>query len=547
MDNDLVTRAQWGDLRGQQWGVLARLSTPEDEDDELMTDQPPQGRKRPSSGQQIKSTEEQDRDGRALVEQRGGTVVYTYWEPDTSAWKKRRTRLPDGRVVYRVVRPVYEGALEDLKAGRAPNGERMDGLVVADIDRLTRDPRHLEDAIDVVAQFRRPIIDITGSLDLLTDNGRAVARMVVSMANKQSADTARRVRRSHTARQREGIPTGGPRPFGWETDKRTLRREEAELIRAAGLRILAGAAPSAIAAQWNRDGVLTAQGRKWNPSGVKRTLRNPRVAGYRARKVDEINPETGAEHWHWEFVLDETGERVMGQWEAIFTPEQWEALIERLGDTTTPGQAFNTRKYLSSGTLRCDKNDCGTPLQGKKAQPSMHKPEGYFYYLCPSVGLGGCGGIRIPGPETDEAVRELVIAKWEEEAAARQAVAAAVPDVWEKEGELARVREDIEEAKEARQRRILTKERYFALLQQYTTEERRLERERNRWLKQKYGAQGKPVDLRADWEGLTLHEQRSYVEQTLTAVLVAPAIGRGRPVFPRLTPLYRTEEDDQTG
>ncbi|MFD5543061.1 recombinase family protein [Streptomyces sp. NPDC127079] len=96
---------------------------------------------------------------------------------------------------YRVIRPVFEGALEDLNRGVAPNGERLDGLIVYDIDRLTRDNRRLEDAIEVMQNFGRPIIDITGTLDLLTDNGRTVARIVTATNNEQSADTARRVSR----------------------------------------------------------------------------------------------------------------------------------------------------------------------------------------------------------------------------------------------------------------------------------------------------------------------------------------------------------------
>jgi DNA invertase Pin-like site-specific DNA recombinase len=43
--------------------------------------------------------------------------------------------------------------LDDLKRGVTPNGERVDGLIVYDIDRLTRDNRHLEDAIEVVQNF----------------------------------------------------------------------------------------------------------------------------------------------------------------------------------------------------------------------------------------------------------------------------------------------------------------------------------------------------------------------------------------------------------
>ncbi|MGW7383574.1 hypothetical protein [Streptomyces sp. NPDC054794] len=70
------------------------------------------------TGRDIKSTEEQERDGRQFVESRGGRYVYTYMEPDTSAWKRRRVRLPDGSIGYRVVRPVYEGALEDRSRQR---------------------------------------------------------------------------------------------------------------------------------------------------------------------------------------------------------------------------------------------------------------------------------------------------------------------------------------------------------------------------------------------------------------------------------------------
>ncbi|MER6074169.1 recombinase family protein [Streptomyces sp. NPDC001817] len=112
---------------------------------------------RPATGRDIKSREKQEKDGRRFVESRGGRHVHTYEEPDVSAWKRKRVRQPDGTVAYRVIRPVFEGALEDLKRGTTPDGQRLDGLIVYDIDRLTRDNRHLEDAIEVVENFRRPI------------------------------------------------------------------------------------------------------------------------------------------------------------------------------------------------------------------------------------------------------------------------------------------------------------------------------------------------------------------------------------------------------
>ncbi|MER7921839.1 hypothetical protein ABTY96_01680 [Streptomyces sp. NPDC096057] len=178
------------------------------------------------------------------VESRGGNYVGTYDEPDTSAWKKKRVKQPDGTTVYRVIRPVFEGSLKDLKNGSPVSGHftpldgidphtAVNGLIVYDVDRLTRDNRHLEDAIEVVQYFHRPILDIRGSLDLLTDNGRQAARHIVAVHNGASAATSRRLKDSHASRAVRGIPVGGNRPFGWADDKRTIIEEEAEQIRQA--------------------------------------------------------------------------------------------------------------------------------------------------------------------------------------------------------------------------------------------------------------------------------------------------------------------------
>src|SRR5687768_3557285 len=150
----LVARAHWGDLEGLNFAGLVRLSF-EVEGRALAPYM---------TGRDIKGRDEQTKDCRGYVEGRKGNYVYTYEAPDTSAYKRKRVRLPDGRMAYRVVRPVFEGALEDLKRGLTPDGQRLDGLIVYDSDRLTRDNRHLEDCIEVVEHFGRPILDITGTL-----------------------------------------------------------------------------------------------------------------------------------------------------------------------------------------------------------------------------------------------------------------------------------------------------------------------------------------------------------------------------------------------
>ncbi|MFF3936015.1 recombinase family protein [Streptomyces phaeofaciens] len=496
---------------------------------------------RPATGRDIKSREEQEKDARRFVESRGGRYVYTYEEPDTSAWKRKRVRLPDGTVAYRVIRPVFEGALDDLKRGTAPDGQRLDGLIVYDIDRLTRDNRHLEDAIEVVENFHRPIIDITGTLDLLTDNGRTVARLLVTVANKSSADTARRVRRKHRALQQAGIPTGSTRPFGYKDDKRTLDPKEAALLRKAVERILTGASPRAIAAEWNKQGLTTTRGNRWNKGAVKQVLRNPRICGYRSRKVHEFNPEAGTESTRVEPVFNDDGEPVRGQWDPIISVSDWETVTELIGRNPEPGDAHNARKYLGSGILRCDKNGCGGRLRAMKAPASRNKPEGFFYYTCPDKRSGyGCGGIRISGPDTDTALKMLVIAKYEEEAEEREATT--VPEEWQGEADLARVREDISDWTEQREQRTVSKERFFAFLAKAEATERRLVNERNEWRRRVLRAKGEPIDLRGAWDDLDFVEKRAYVEKTLLTVLVGPAIRPGGPVWNRLTPIYREED-----
>jgi site-specific DNA recombinase len=499
----------------------------------------PKKRFAPMSGRDIKGRDEQEKDARRYVESRGGTYVHTYEEPDTSAWKRKRVRQADGTIVYRVLRPVFEGALEDLKRGTTPEGQPVDGLIVYDIDRLTRDNRHLEDAIEVVENFHRPIIDITGTLDLLTDNGRTVARILVAAASKQSADTARRVKRKHDAMKKAGIPVGGSRPFGWQDDKRTLVPEEAKVIRKAVKRVLEGAPVRSICAEWNREGITTPRGNPWSRETVKHVLRNPRICGYRSQSVRVIDPLTGLENMRMEIVRDERGQPVGGLWEPLISVSEWEALTGLIGAAPARGDGHNARKYLGSGTLRCDKNGCGAAIRAVKARASdgAH-PDGCFFYQCPSRGSGrGCGGVRIPGPETDKVIRKLVIAKYEEEATAREAQVA--PSKWDKEEELLRLREDITDWTEQRKARSVTKERFFAFLSEAEATERRLLHERNEWQRKTRATGSKPIDLGKIWDDLDLVEQRAYVERVLTAVLVSPAIKRGGPVRERLTPLYR--------
>ncbi|MEY9927364.1 hypothetical protein ABH926_001989 [Catenulispora sp. GP43] len=79
-----------------------------------------------------------------------GPFAKVYKENDTGAYKKRKVARPDGSVEWEVIRPEFRQMLKDLLDGV------IDGIIFYDQDRLVRQPRDLEDLIDVIEFKGRP-------------------------------------------------------------------------------------------------------------------------------------------------------------------------------------------------------------------------------------------------------------------------------------------------------------------------------------------------------------------------------------------------------
>ena len=147
-----------------------------------------------------------------------------------SAFKRQRVTGPDGRPlmrygrpVYRVLRPGWRQVLTNLGSGAAT------AVLAEDLDRVARDPRDIEDLIDAVAACGGHARSLSGSLTL-TDGGSsdqlAMARVMVTMAAKCSADTARRVTAGRERWAGQSYQ-GGVRPYGYRPDpthRSTARR-----------------------------------------------------------------------------------------------------------------------------------------------------------------------------------------------------------------------------------------------------------------------------------------------------------------------------------
>jgi DNA invertase Pin-like site-specific DNA recombinase len=242
-----------------------------------------------------KGVTRQKEDILALADKLGVQISTWYEENDTTAFKKRRIRLSSGRSVWRVIRPEFREMLADYEDGK------IDGVIFYDIDRLARQPRDLEDLIDLVEYYKRPVATVTGELDLRTSNGRAMARVLVTMANKSSEDTSRRVARARLQNAQQGRNTSmgvRRRRFGYTLDKKVMEAE-AKLIRDGADRILAGQSWTSLAKFFRESGIPTVGGGRWGYQTIRQIYLTPTIAGiamYNGRCVRRIRRASTGPH-----------------------------------------------------------------------------------------------------------------------------------------------------------------------------------------------------------------------------------------------------------
>ncbi len=291
------------------------------------------------------------------------------------AFRRREVLLPGGRTERRVYRPGFRSVLDDLQAGRA------NAVLAEDLDRAFRDPRDLEDFIDVVEATKSNARSLSGSLTLTnggTDSEITMARVMVTMANKASRDAARRMEDSRARRSTDGLWCGsGHRPFGYmlsgggrlaiiESEARVLRQAAAEVLSESfgpwylegKGRPPGGESLASLAAGLREAGVTTPGGKQWTAKMLREALLKPSVAGLTV--VHERSRETGED----KVTLQKA------TWPAILDRDTWDAVVAKLTDKSRRTTTGNTPKHLGTGIYECH---CGGTVKvtgGKGRQPA---------------------------------------------------------------------------------------------------------------------------------------------------------------------------------
>lgn len=328
------------------------------------------------NGDELGVTRQRD-DALALAESLGWRVVAIHSDNDLTAYSGKP-------------RPGFEALCADLEAGHA------DTVIAWHTDRLYRHPRDLERFVELCE--RRKVLVRTvraGELDLSTDAGRMIARILGAVARQEVERSTDRIRAQKRQAAADGRYRGGPRPFGFEADGVTVRTDEAAEVRGMVEGIVSGGNLSAIVRGLNERGVRSSSGNPFDIRTVRRIV-------LRARNIGRIEMA---------YVDDEGKRRTrlagQAQWPAIVDAALWEQACAILTD---PDRRTNDTsgepRWLLSGIALC-----GVCLEGGTEQPvavasGRRSGELVRVYRCP------VGGHMTKGVTQADAFVGEVMARW---------------------------------------------------------------------------------------------------------------------------------------
>ncbi|KQX66454.1 hypothetical protein ASD06_03410 [Angustibacter sp. Root456] len=266
-----------------------------------------------------------------------------------------------------------------VKASQRPGWSQVLGLVEAGevdvvltwhLDRITRTMTDLEELILLAVDKGVGIATATGDIDLTTDSGRMVARILAAVARQEVERKAERQRLAAQQRAKAGRPQWSTRPFGYERDG-SPREPEAAVVRKAYADVLDGRSLASVTADFNASGFTTTKAGQsradgstysgeWDTPTVRHILLNPRNAGISAYRGEEVGP---------------------GSWEPLVPEQTYRAVVHVL---TSPSRrkagGFAADVNLLTGFATCGR--CGAGVKAGWRGGRKGDDGAYLVYTC---------------------------------------------------------------------------------------------------------------------------------------------------------------------
>ena len=288
-------------------------------------------------------------------------------------------------------RPEYQQMLTDIESGA------IGAVVCYHLDRLHRQPKELEHFIDLCNEYFVKLANVTGEVDLSTDTGRLIARIMGAVARAEIERKSARQKRANKQRAENG-KAWNVRVFGYNNDK--LVKNEADAIRHASLDLIDGASLYGIAAEWNKAGLRTPKGFLWDGTTVRGVLTRPRNAGLAVHDVHGANRAAKGKSLK-ERVNGAILEGKPVTWPAIVDRDTFNAVLTTLSNPKRHSGKRRARIFLLSGLAYCGLcgHKMGTSLRTTKAGAKR------AVYQCKYV---GCMKVARDQARTDKWVVDVI-------------------------------------------------------------------------------------------------------------------------------------------
>ncbi|WP_084821114.1 recombinase family protein [Leucobacter sp. Ag1] len=272
---------------------------------------------------EMQAVQRQEEDALAVAESRKWEVYDVYTDNSVSATRKNAKR------------EHYERMVADYKAGK------FSAIVCFDLDRLTRQPRQLEDWIEAAEENGLKLVTVSGEADLSTEEGRTFARMKVAFAKAEMDIKSKRQKRAAKQKADRGEPPAGIRLTGYDFSGQLIA-EEAKIVERIFTDFNNGKSLYGIAKLLTEEGTPTRTGSsRWSPTSIRTILTNARYCG----RMVYLGKATGG----------------TGNWDPIVSEAVFDAVNNKLNDPSRIKNRTGTaRKHLGSGLYECQQ--CYKPV-----------------------------------------------------------------------------------------------------------------------------------------------------------------------------------------
>lgn len=213
------------------------------------------------------STREQADSGLGLEAQRAAIQRWAEYKTATNGGVELVWFEDAGKSGTNLRRPGLQEALGAIRAGK------LDGIVVAKFDRLSRRVRDFSELLDELTTSGKVFTSVAEELDTSTAHGAFAARLFGNVAQLERDLISERTIAALDAKRARGERLGGRAPYGYiarEGALEPLPAEQATLARIRELRAL-GESLGGIAAILNADlQAYPPRGAKWHATTIQR-------------------------------------------------------------------------------------------------------------------------------------------------------------------------------------------------------------------------------------------------------------------------------------